>query len=316
VPKYKDDINAALKIVKLARVQLKTIQKLAFRFPPPFSKACSILFCGAWYHVFGHNASWGEYNENENTQASINDARIIVGAALTALAPDNIFEAAYPENLDQAPVENSFSALKFTEKRHTTLEVTAIEPATNETRTAYNAFIPSNKDMKLIPVGKLICKYWPMPTATTYDIPLHLQPKTKHDATYTFWLEDDILALFFVGMKLNATLCKLDVADVEKRVEGGGLWVLDEVSRFYCGFFEWAANEMVGGKWKGVEWYDEVALMGCTHEEADRARGELEYMRKVQKDRRERGELTESEDEGMKKENGSGEAGKELEDSD
>ena len=202
-------------------------------------------------------------------------AKVLVGAALAALAPDNIFDALNP---DDGKLGFRFDTITYTEKRFVTLEVIATESPDPKTCEEYKNSGLDGKNIKAAPLGKLTCKYWPMPNSDEYDVPASLRPQHDTDAIYTFWLEDDILADCFDGMKITANICKLDVKDETMRVEGGGVWVMDSVSRIYCSFYTWMANDLARTKFKTVEWNEEEALMGCKHSEATKAREVLWQM--------------------------------------
>jgi hypothetical protein len=119
-----------------------------------------------------------------------------------------------------------------------------------------------------------------MPTSDEYDLPRGYKRADHKLHEYTFWLEDDILADCFIGMKMAATIYKLDVKAEEEKKEGEGVWVLDSVGRIYASFWTHIANEMCSQKtkFKGVEWNEEEALEGCKHEEADKARQVLKEL--------------------------------------
>ncbi|KIV99234.1 uncharacterized protein PV09_09098 [Verruconis gallopava] len=267
-PEYKEDILAARSVSEEARQQLKTISRLSNHFPSPFNKACSVLFGGEWQSVFGYDVSWAQYSEDWDQNMPYFEARVIVGAGFTALAEDTLFNVAFPEiGTDPGPL----SGLKFTDKRIATLDVVDIERATDETRKFYETSGLNAKQVHAAPIGKLICNYWHLPMEEEWDSVHSLLPEIECNATYTFWLEDYILEDCFIGMKMRASIQRLGAKD-EFRDKVDAIWILDSISRIYCSFATFLTNELCRKKFKGIEWTDEVALLGCAHKEAEKAR--------------------------------------------
>ena len=216
---------------------------------------------------------WADLKEDGDAEMKLEHAKVLVGAAVAMLAPINLYDALCPDYGIQGETGNlHFEALTYTDKRFVTLEVVKLERADEDTVESWKSAGLDAKAIKSSPLGTVTCKYWDMPNGDEWDIDDSLRFGTSREAEYTFWLEDDILSDCFKGMKLAATICKLDVKEGDKRENDGGVWVLDSVSRIYCSFFTWLPNELARGKVKMVEWNEEEALMGCRHSQADAAR--------------------------------------------
>lgn len=157
------------------------------------------------------------------------------------------------------------------------LEVVEIHPPTEDDINGYHTAnldeVQIRKDVKLKPLGKVVCKPWKIPAFGDHDLPKHLREETFKDAPdkFTFWVEGDMIdhmhwkskesvrsektgkmeekTVFqkFIGMKMSARVRRLQVKGVEEC-----LWVLDGVNNIYCSFYKLILNDLMHRPWKGV----------------------------------------------------------------
>lgn len=127
---------------------------------------------------------------------------------------------------------------KVIKSRAVGLEVTKIIYADEETRQFYNDQV---HDQRVL--GKICAREWKCPAVPDYD----LTEEEKASAPlkpeeFEFWVEEDVLEVCFVGLKMEATFRDLNC----------GVQYFDQVIAVYCSFYTFLANEWMIG-WKNPE---------------------------------------------------------------
>jgi hypothetical protein len=260
-PEYAEQILSARDFCKTAGEEFLRLATVDRALPGGFNIACSTLFDGRWAGVWrdpnrdftsasGEDWAAAATTESEPFGMSDSDAFTIFATAVMA----------YGSSEQMALLEQrAASKTKFV-KIHTAdigLEVVRVErldaPENCDARSVYNdPRLEQNSVIK--PLGRLHCKIWTPPhrpaTTTTTTTTSSGTPPTRFSTTLTFLLEDSILEVCTPGLKMEATVCSLDL---------GLLW-LDRVEFVYPSFFTWIDNETVreeaiygrAGKWS--EW--------------------------------------------------------------
>ncbi len=131
------------------------------------------------------------------------------------------------------------SGNEVTETKSLGLEVTRLVPGDAETRQFYTEHVP---DLRVL--GKIYLKEWkcaslPDEDLTDEEAAAANAPHKDGGEEYEFWLEDAVLDLCFVGMKLEATVRQLNC----------GVRYFDQIVAVYASFYTFLPNERMIG-WK------------------------------------------------------------------
>ena len=123
------------------------------------------------------------------------------------------------------------------EMLNTGLEILDLECADDEVLKYYNA--EDNPVKGCSPLGKMKVKTWHVPDTQTEDLTEEEEQANQSEPihTYELWLEDDIMAKLFVGMKFSGTLRKLSF----------GPYFLDDIQGIHCSFYSVLPNELMLG---------------------------------------------------------------------
>jgi Argonaute siRNA chaperone (ARC) complex subunit Arb1 len=232
-PEYKDQIAAAKSTCDVGEAQLWLVGECGRNMPGSFNIACSLLFHG-WYYDCYMPSSNDE--GSELAKRRIEEAQTAVRAALACHGSSEICKKYIEDtqSLKKQPLR----------KIRTGLEVTQIEFADDEKR-----------QICAMPIFKG-CKSTGKMTACTWWNPASLEPDLTEEeeagglttqaqqSTYEFWVEEDILAKMFCGLKFEADVYELTF----------GVYFFDQPVNFRCSFFSWIPNEAMIG------WRDHVYL--------------------------------------------------------
>ena len=211
--------------------------------PGDFNMACSTLYEGYYQGLYSGASSWAQ--ESDIT-VGMSDAQAtkVFRAGLAAHGTD-----------EQAQHVKDGKPVHTIRTIQTGLEITAIEPPDDETRSLYRDGLGG----KMKPLGKIRARRWVKPYAAPEDITddeddnnnSHNNNNNKADDTeFEFWIEDNnnkeddgegegLLQYFFIGLKMEATIQELNI----------GITFFDAVIAVYCSFYTNLVNEMMLG-WK------------------------------------------------------------------
>jgi hypothetical protein len=257
-PEYNNQIEAARQVCLLAIKELPTVYNLVNKMPGTFNNACSLIFGGNYAQMHPADMTWSSIPQDPGMK--MEEARIIFTTAAAALGSDAMFSTFTPERLASVanheaakhPNTQKSTPIWCSAEATTHLEVVGIDRASDKIRDDYADYQRNlvGSKVKLEPLGKLICKPWTHPNFQGFDLPEGVTfDEQVYDDTYELWLEDNLLALWCEGMKLNCTLRRLEWIDNGKR---DGLWYIDSFANTYPSFYECLLNEIMEKPWKPV----------------------------------------------------------------
>ena len=227
-PEYNDQINAARETCNIAEKELWSVTQASRLLPGDFNRSCSVVFGGCYQKTYVGDQDWTDAPDIRQS-VNVDRARKIFLAGLAAQGNSDVFQT-YNKHVSEnkACVE---------EVLNTGLEIVELERADNEILKFYHA--KDNPVKGCTPLGKVKVKTWYEPDTQPDDLTeeeeQERQPEPIH--TYQLWLEDDIMAKLFVGMKLSGTLRKLSF----------GPYFLDSVHGIHCSFYSVLPNELMLG---------------------------------------------------------------------
>lgn len=277
-PEYNDQIEAARQVCLLAIKELPMVYSLVMKMPGAFNNACSLIFGGNYAQIHCADMAWSDIPQDPGMK--IEEARVLFTTAAAALGSDAMFGTFTPERLasvtDQQAAERpdttKTTPIWCSTEVSTHLEVIRIVLTSEKTRKEYADYQRSlvGAKVKLEPLGKLICKPWTHPSFFGVDLPEGaIFDEQVYDDTYEFWLEDNLLAQWHEGMKLNCTLRRLEWIDSGKR---DGLWYIDSFGIAYPSFYECLLNEIMEKPWKPVVYNrDKKAAEAARHVASEQA---------------------------------------------
>ncbi|KAM5476191.1 hypothetical protein MauCBS54593_000876 [Microsporum audouinii] len=219
-PEYLDDIMAARKITDRATGELWKAHQANANAPGDFNTACSTLFGGSFFDSYTEEREWVA-NSDITPFMTLTTARKVVKFGIAAAG-----------SLEQAV---KFRDLASTNKLGAKLvhedgfEITAITPPTTEVTGFYNQHAP---DLK--PIGKVQAIAWRDPSLPDEDIaPGQMSTCHSDIMEFEFYVEQSLLRFFFIGMKVDASVWKLDC----------GIHYFDKFMATYCSFYTVLPNE-------------------------------------------------------------------------
>lgn len=244
-PEYKDQINAARAICNLADRELPAIKQFSMTGPGDFNIACSTLYQGHYHGLYESALSWARDTDIVVGMSNEQAAKVIT-AALVAYGTEEQLQHVK----DGKPV-----FVTDISPPNTAFEITSIHPADSRVRELYATKF---KDLK--PLGRIRAKYWVRPYAPEEDMsdngdndnndksPSTDETKQKEkEEEHEFFIEDpDLLEHCFVGMKIEATIRKLNI----------GVSFFDAMVGIFASFYTNLPNEMMIG------WREPEAIVG------------------------------------------------------
>ena len=246
-PEYSNDILAARSICNRGNAEIWACAEAQRWLPGDFNIACSTLFDGSYGKLYDGTTTWvpEESGLRGFVGMTAGVAREVVKFGIAGAASEEVYEAWRKMAIDDT-IE-MVEVLQFTG-----FEITAIDSVDEDTRTFYK-----EQSSEYRPVGKIRAKPWTNPEGPPED----LTPEEKEalesetggnesgerkgtgidftEPVYDFLIEEVILQHLFVGMKIEATVRKLNC----------GIWYFDEVLRAFCSFDTYLCNELMVG-WK------------------------------------------------------------------
>lgn len=226
-PEYKDNINAARAVCDLAFTEIWNTRRILNVGTGDFNTGCAQLFGGVAYD-FNTGEIGSEQVVDKPTSMTDDVARKVIKFALAG-------GGTYGQALRFRELANrdELEANRFDQEG---FEVIAITPPDDELRDFYHYQAPD-----LEPVGKIRAKPWQDPSLAKEDLPPNHDQESEPDVPdeYEFFLEESLLKICFVGMKVDATIWELNC----------GVYYFDKIMSVCCSFYTTLPNDMIMG-WK------------------------------------------------------------------
>ena len=246
-PEYAADVLAARNICNTANAEIWACAESQRRLPGDFNIACSTLFDGSYGKLYDGITTWmPEESGLESFVGMTADiAREVVKFAIAGAAREEVYQAWY-----KMAVEDNIETVEVHQAAG--FEIIAIDKVDDETKAFYK-----EQSTEYRPVGKIRAMPWTNPEGPPEDLSPEekaaLKRETGHDKSgnnkgnatrlaepvYEFFIEEVVLQHLSVGMKIEATIRKLNC----------GIWYFDDVLRAFCSFDTYLCNELMVG-WK------------------------------------------------------------------
>ena len=249
-PEYTSDVLATRSLLERdAPRELWNVKQAQRWMPGDFNIACSTLFGGFYAKNYDGLTDWAHEKDEgrpENIFVGMTDeeARNVAKFAIAAAASESQCYT-WVEYANENIVD-----VEWTEEGGA-FEITKIFPVTLETKQFYKKESPGYR-----PVGRVLARKWHNPAARDEDLTdaekeaiASQQKQNNNNATtseltvynperdydYEFFLEAQVLQYCFPGMKVEATIYKLNC----------GIMFFDTVGRAYCSFDRFLPNELM-----------------------------------------------------------------------
>ncbi|KAK2766888.1 hypothetical protein FQN54_006202 [Arachnomyces sp. PD_36] len=227
-PEYKDNIDAARAVCDVAYKELWNTRCAAKLGAGKFNTGCAQLFGGVPYDL-AQDVDESDQAAHIISGMTDNDARKVIKFALVG-------GGTYEQAVRFRYLANT-GGLKAYPLEKRGFEVTAIIPPDAELRDFYHDQAPD-----LEPLGKIRAKPWHDSALAKEDLP----PSDGNGSDvedipveYEFFLEESLQKLYFVGMKVDATIWELNC----------GVHYFDQILSVQCSFYTTLPNDQMLG-WK------------------------------------------------------------------
>jgi hypothetical protein len=231
-PEYTEEVMAARKICDLAEKELWAIRQLQAKFPGDFNVAASTLYGGRYKEYCLNGQAWGLDDPDCQDYVSANPG-------FSEAEAERIFKTAVAFAGDDAlflrTMDLGVGIVKTTRKFY---EVMETERPSLKTIQQY-ASVKNSKGQSgyIKALGVVKFKTWEGPDLEPEDFTDDEGATTEIQAEdaglESFWLEDDILGLFFVGLKLEVEVHELNI----------GIKFFNTVLGLHCSFHTYLPNE-------------------------------------------------------------------------
>jgi hypothetical protein len=249
-PEYAADILAARSVCNTANGELWECAEAQRWLPGDFNIACSTLFDGSYGTLYDGTMTWmpEESGVKGFVGMTADIAREVVKFAIAGAASEEVYQAWY-----KMATEDTIKAVEVHQAAG--FEITAIDKVDEETKAFYK-----DQSSEYRPVGKIRAKPWKNLEGPPEDLTAEEREALLRDASnskpggisaepiYEFFIEEVVLQHLFVGMKIEATIHKLNC----------GIWFFDDVLRAFCSFDTYLCNELMVG-WKEPRAIDRAA---------------------------------------------------------
>ncbi|KAI0458771.1 hypothetical protein F5B21DRAFT_405662 [Xylaria acuta] len=192
-PEYKSNIISARNVCDIAPTELRYMHELVFRLPGIFNVAARSLFC---------EGGVKDLDDDENYEA-------LVVFRLTALLSPLSEEA--KQSREQILAHEDPTAIKVISTTEQTYQVLGIErPRHRDKKTIIEQLTAMKLNVKLSAAGCLRVA----PTIIAHgwgNMPRPEEVDFGNAKEVEFLLEDELLAMFEVGMKIHMTVCELNI---------------------------------------------------------------------------------------------------------
>lgn len=246
-PEYTSDILATRSLCNTANTELWACAEAQRWLPGDFNIACSTLFDGSYGQRYDGVTTWmpAESGFKGFVGMTADVAREVVKFAIAGAASEEVYQAWYTR-----AIEDTIETVEVHEA--VGFEIIAVDQVDEETKAFYREQCTEYR-----PVGKIRTKPWKNPEGPPEDLTTQEREalqrdtvmavsgvptgKDAHsvDTVYEFFIEQVVLQHLFVGMKIEATIRRLNC----------GVWFFDEVLRAFCSFDTYLYNELMVG-WK------------------------------------------------------------------
>ncbi|KAI6712013.1 hypothetical protein JHW43_005470 [Diplocarpon mali] len=237
-PEYTLDVMAARAVCDLAEKELWAIRLLNWSLPGDFAIAASTLYGGRFKDIYLGRTDWVDDDPDSKEIVTLNQGFSDVKAErvfMTGIAfagNDDLFVETSKGNVHIVNTESKF------------FEVATIQRPDVQSIEAYAAITDhEGKAGNIKALGTIGYKLWEGPGLEQQDLTDEELAAEKlalqSSVIEYFWLEDDILQHFFVGMKLEATVHELNI----------GIKFIDSYNGVFCSFYTVLPNEKMIG-WK------------------------------------------------------------------
>ncbi len=233
-PEYNEQVYAARRICDIADKELFAVREASWSLPGPFNVACSTLFGGYYSHLYSGNQEWAQGLDDVTGGVGMSDraATKIAMAGLGAYA--NM-------DLTQAATEKRLKVLK---SERLGFEITEVIYADANTRRYYEEDVRKQLGTRLQALGKIKVKTWINPDQPEEDMSDDGEQSSDHSPSeFELWIEENLLDLCTVGMKIEAEVKEL----------GFGFRYFDSVSAVHPSFYHSIPNDMLMGWTEPVE---------------------------------------------------------------
>ena len=224
-------IMAAKRICDLAEKELWSIKQATAMLPGDFNISASTLFGG--YHEkvrvidqsWAVDADWEEFGSNKKG-FSIPEAQRVFMTGVAVCGED------LPNEFDDDFL-NPLTRISKTQIK--SYEVVEIDRATADTIAMYSKTKNIHGEIGLLkPLGVLKVKYWEGTKIQEEDASDDEAAEAlMHDGVESFFLEDQILELLSIGLKMQVVIAELSC----------GFKFIDNITGLYCSFFTYLPNE-------------------------------------------------------------------------
>jgi hypothetical protein len=266
-PEYKDDILAARDICEFGKVEIMSAQLAGQALPGTFGVACSVLTGGYYKNTYVGEELW---NDEASTPSkgwtpmvgfSMNEAWLVFKCAILTMGDDkqnrHIWNEAVPDEnkfLEWKVVglgdfrTNDRTGLEVMDKFMPNAEVAEFYKRHNE---KYHSKLP------LVPLGKLLCKLWDIPTFERFNLPPETEKllaikdqnrKEKGPRTFEFWVDERTLEHCYYGMKFTGKITYIILSryfkDGDTVSDFDHILFLDHIGETHPSFYKLVENEL------------------------------------------------------------------------
>jgi hypothetical protein len=231
-PEYTEDVMAARDICDLAEMELWAIRQLQSKLPGDFNIAASTLHGGRYKEFQLAAQAWMPDDPDSPDYASTNprfadaEAERVFKTAIAFAGDAEVFLKA---------MDPDIHIVKTTRKFYEVADIERPSPEVMAQYASVKSFKGETGYIKAL--GVVNFKAWDGPGIEPEDLTDNedstAEVKTEPSGLESFWLEDDILSLFFIGLKLEVEVHELNI-DVK---------FFDTVLGLYCSFHSYLPNE-------------------------------------------------------------------------
>ncbi|KAK0715182.1 Argonaute complex, subunit Arb1 [Lasiosphaeris hirsuta] len=226
-PEYSEDIVSALKLCDKARAEMAAIYELYTLVPGSFNEACSLLFGQGDDERHTLNTEWS-LDQKKVLDKSM--ARTIFGVHVALLSDRD-----HSHKISNAMKKNELAITETTEQ---TVEVVKRIFPNEQLRARYRSVINHldtlESKLEIEVCGSLVVR--PTVVIDGWDNPTADDDKDKTaEESEVFFVEESILKLLEVGMKLKAVVCTLNT----------NLKFIKCVHRIYHSFYTFLPQELM-----------------------------------------------------------------------
>lgn len=236
-PEYQHDVKTSRQVCDLAEQELWHITKAETLLPGDFNRACSEIFGGFFQGIYTADQAWAQGTDMETAIGiSHENARKTFRIGLTAYASDEMV-ATYKAQIKDETV-------RIINTQDVGLEITRVTYGRLNPEIQGLYAIDKAKGLKIL--GKLRAKTWFGVTCEdedlTEDEEIEMASRPRVIKEYEFWVEDEVLDVCFIGMKLRTTVTELNF----------GLHFFDALFGIHCSFYNTLPNQKIMG-WREPE---------------------------------------------------------------